>query len=40
MEIMKYQDGREAPAPPVHGEFLQVGSFIKAKFYELKVKDH
>ena len=29
MEIMKYPDG----------EFLQVGSFKKAKFYELKVKN-
>ena len=33
---MKYPDGRE---PPVYGEFSQAGSFIKAKFYELKVKN-
>ena len=37
---MKYPDGREAPTPPVHGEFSQVGFFIKTKFYELKVKNY
>ena len=37
---MKYPDGREVPAPRAHGEFSQVGSFIKTKFYELKVKNY
>ena len=37
---MKYLDGRKAPMPPVHGELLQVGFFIKTKFYELKVKNY
>ena len=35
---MNYPDGCEAPEPLAHGEFSQVGSFIKAKFYELKAK--
>ena len=32
---MKHPDGCK---PTVHGEFLQVGSFIKTKLYKLKVK--
>ena len=37
---MKYLEGRKVPTPSAHGEFSQVGSFIKAKFYELKVKNY
>ena len=36
---MKYPDGVERPrSHRAHGEFSQVGSFIKAKLYKLKVK--
>ena len=49
MEIMKFPDGAAGEAPSggegarthrAHGKFLQVGSFITTKFYELEVKNY